>query len=315
MSGLRGSPPRCPMINAASTDPTPPAPKTKPRSIADPCRAFFTMNGTSVSHGPHVHNRLTNAPISAAHNQGRSLTYRMPSFVSAQNEESSAGSRSVGRAWISMIITAENANVSASAMNAHPAPTLPTSRPPINGPDERHGERPDELPERVRFDEQLGRDDARHDRRERRSEQRLTHAVDDDQPDEQRDREFAGDGEHADRTDRQESQDVAGDHQVTAVDAVRQHAGTQQQDDLRERPRDPDGRERGGRVRQLVDLPRDGDDVDAVADHRDGHPDPQPREIADRERLEDADPAESRADAAHRPSIRSRHDDPVPTTW
>ena len=33
-----------------------------------------------------------------------------------------------------MIITAENANVSASAMNAHPAPTLPTNRPPINGP-------------------------------------------------------------------------------------------------------------------------------------------------------------------------------------
>ena len=92
------------------------------------------MNGTSVSHGPHVHSRLTNAPISAAHNHGRSLTYRMPSFVSAQNEASSAGSRSVGRAWISMIITAENANVSASAMNAHPAPTLPTSRPPINGP-------------------------------------------------------------------------------------------------------------------------------------------------------------------------------------
>ena len=75
------------MINAASTDPTPPAPKTKPRSIADPCSAFLTMNGTNVSHGPHVQSRLMNAPISAAHSHGRSRTYRMPSFVSAQNDD------------------------------------------------------------------------------------------------------------------------------------------------------------------------------------------------------------------------------------
>ena len=73
----------------------------------------------------------------------------------------------------------------------------------------------------------------------------------------------------------------------------------------------PRRRERGGVFDSRVDLPGDRDEVDPVADHRDGHPDPQQREVADRERLEDAEPAESRADAAHRPSIRSRDDDPA----
>ena len=35
---------------------------------------------------------------------------------------------------MSRIISAENANVPPSAMNAHPAPTLPTRNPPITGP-------------------------------------------------------------------------------------------------------------------------------------------------------------------------------------
>jgi hypothetical protein len=52
-------------------------------------------------------------------------------------------------------------------------------------------------------------------------------------------------------------------------------------------------------------LPGDRDDVDAVADERDGQPDPQEREVPDPQRPQDADAVDELADPAHRPSIRT----------
>lgn len=74
------------------------------------------------------------APTMAAQIQVCCRTYRMPSFASAQIEASSPGSRSARRTRMSRIISAENAKVPPSAMNAHPVPTLPTRNPPMSGP-------------------------------------------------------------------------------------------------------------------------------------------------------------------------------------
>ena len=58
------------------------------------------------------------------------------------------------------------------------------------------------------------------------------------------------------------------------------------------RPGDADDRERGRRVRELVDLPGDRDGVDPVADQRHGHPGEEQREIPARQRAEEGRPAQ-----------------------
>ena len=60
------------------------------------------------------------------------------------------------------------------------------------------------------------------------------------------------------------------------------------EEDERQRPGDADDGERRGRVRELVRLPGDRDQVDAVAEKRHGHPGPEQREVALRERPQNA---------------------------
>ena len=64
VTALRGRP-TCPITTAARTDATPPAPNTRPRSVAEPFKSFLTTYGTRVSQGPQVQSKLTNAPTMA----------------------------------------------------------------------------------------------------------------------------------------------------------------------------------------------------------------------------------------------------------
>ncbi len=79
----------------------------------------------------------------------------------------------------------------------------------------------------------------------------------------------------------------------------------------------PDDRERAGVVvREFVDLPRERDDVDAVADHRNGLPGPQQPEIPDPERTQDAEPrSDGGRGVGHVPRIRSADDLGVAGKW
>jgi hypothetical protein len=85
---------------------------------------------------------------------------------------------------------------------------------------------------------------------------------------------------------------------VTAVETVGQDAAREEQHHLRQAPRDADGGERRRRVRQVVCLPRDRDDVDAVPHERDGHSGPEKSEVPNAERPEDPDAIHDRRGAA-----------------
>ena len=78
------------MTSAAPTAPTPPAAKTSPRSLADPCSVFLTTNGRSASVGPEEceicdrgRQQRSPEPDVAAHEpetvgDGRDASRRMP---------------------------------------------------------------------------------------------------------------------------------------------------------------------------------------------------------------------------------------------
>ena len=93
---------------------------------------------------------------------------------------------------------------------------------------------------------------------------------------------------------------VRGDHHPAPVEPVADHTADQQEDDLRQRHRDADDRERGRDVRELVDLPRERHEEDAVADQRRGHPGPQQPEVPMPERSEDPDAIRQPAHASRR---------------
>jgi len=131
--------------------------------------------------------------------------------------------------------------------------------------------------ERVRLDEQVSWHDRGHDRREGWLEDGLPDPIDDDEPHDERDGQPSGDGQGADRRDRGTADHVAGDHQLAPVEPIRQGTGEEHQQHLGQRPGHADERQRRWVVGKLIDLPGDGDDVDAVSDHRDGHPRPQER--------------------------------------
>ncbi len=91
------------------------------------------------------------------------------------------------------------------------------------------GERADELIDRVRLDEQLLGHDVGHDRLECRLEDRLPDPEDHDEADEDRDRELIVDRQEPDRRHRRRADQVAGDHEVTSIHAVGEHAGEDQE--------------------------------------------------------------------------------------
>jgi len=81
-----------------------------------------------------VTSRLTVAATIAAHNHARCRTYRNPTVRSCHALLRSCSPVRARRTRISAIVTAETANVAASAMNAHPVPNASMTSPPTSGP-------------------------------------------------------------------------------------------------------------------------------------------------------------------------------------
>jgi hypothetical protein len=84
--------------------------------------------------------------------------------------------------------------------------------------------------------------------------------------------------------------EVRGNHHAPPVEAIAHDPSDQQEDDHGQAPRHAHHGHRGGRVRKLVDLPRERDEGDAVADHRHGHARPQQGEVPDGQRPDYLEP-------------------------
>jgi hypothetical protein len=155
------------------------------------------------------------------------------------------------------------------------------------GPGQGHHERADELVERVRLHEHSLRDDLRHGRVERRAEEGVPRSEDDREQEEMPELEHSCEREHRDDGYRERANEVGRDHDPPAVDAVAHHAADEQERRHRQGPCDADQREGGRRVGDLIDLPCDRHDVDAVAEKRHGRAGPEQRKVPDRQGAQD----------------------------
>ena len=72
---------------------------------------------------------------------------------------------------------------------------------------------------------------------------------------------------------------VAGEQHAAARQSVGDQSADQQQRELRRGEGDADGRHRRRRARDVVDVPGEGDEQDAVAEQRDAHAGPQQGEV------------------------------------
>src|SRR5439155_2924478 len=95
--------------------------------------------------------------------------------------------------------------------------------------------------------------------------------------------------------DGRSSNDVGGDHQSATLQAVGEDAGDHDEQHVRQGHREEDDRERGRGVGELVGLPRQRDEKDAVAQEGHGHPGPEERKVADPERPQDPEAAKQPA--------------------
>ena len=154
---------------------------------------------------------------------------------------------------------------------------------------------------------ELARDDLGHDRAERRREQRVADArrgrADRELPELERRRRRASAPAVPIASARIASAAII---ILRRSIAVGQHAAGEQEDHHRRDVRGEDPAERRRVVRELVDLPRERDEEDRVADERDAHPGPEQREVADPQRLEHPRQAHQRALPVRRARARNR---------
>src|SRR3954466_507702 len=172
--------------------------------------------------------------MSVAHSHGSPRTYASPS-TSSRRAERTVSTGTI-RTPIAATHAALTANVPASPMNAAPAPTAATTRPPRAGPASRVAARPrrrvaHERVERVGLDEVIARDGLGDDRAERRPEERLAGAHERHERDEVPDLQRAGQRQHADGRHDRGAHEVGGDEDAPAVDAVGDDAARQEERD------------------------------------------------------------------------------------
>ncbi len=146
---------------------------------------------------------------------------------------------------------------------------------------------PHELVQRVGLDEQVARHQVGHDRVERRTEERGSSAVERSESHEMPELEGPVERQHAHRGDRQTSDQVGRQEDASSIEPVAHHPPDQEEQDVRDGHRQTDERESRRRIRQLVDLPRERDDEDPVAQQGDGHARPEQPEVPVPERFED----------------------------
>jgi hypothetical protein len=112
-------------------------------------------------------------------------------------------------------------------------------------PREAQPERFHQLAHRVGLQQLVARHDVRHDRRECGLEERLADPVDHNQGDHMPELRGLRERQRGDGADRHEPQQVGGDQQPSALEAVAEHARDQQRRDHRQRPRESDQPECG----------------------------------------------------------------------
>jgi hypothetical protein len=98
------------------------------------------------------------------------------------------------------------------------------------------------------------------------------------------------DGKQAEGEHRSRSDPVRDDHHAPAVEAIADDAADEQEHHHRTSPREPDQRDLARAARQLVRLPGERDEEEAVAEQRDRHPGPEQPEVPDRKGPQHADP-------------------------
>ena len=271
--------------------PRPAAAKTRPRSRALPPISFFTTYGSSTSNGPSQTSRKSAAASSVPHSHTSERTKANPSRMS---DRIPAGGpvRGAGRDRPHQREHRHRDDERSRVEQEDGADADGVHQQAAEGrPHELHGEGPYEPVDRVRLHEQVLGDEVRDGGTECGRKQGVACPVESREGVEVPELERARDREHAHRADRDGTDDVREDHHAAAVETVGDHAAEEQEDDHRGRPGEADEGERGRAVGQLVDLPGHGDDEDAVADERHGHPRPQKAEVADRERTQDAEAA------------------------
>ena len=89
--------------------------------------------------------------------------------------------------------------------------------------------------------------------------------------------------EDPDAADRGRADEIGHDHETAAVVSVRKDTADEQEDHHRQCPRDPHDREGGRDIADLVDLPRQGDVEEAIAEQRDGGAGREEGEVAVRQ--------------------------------
>jgi hypothetical protein len=161
-----------------------------------------------------------------------------------------------------------------------PARTAPSDQETAERrPGDAQHQRARDLIEGVRLQEVVALDELGHDRRIRRSEQRLAGTDERNEQEQVPEAQRAGDRERPDRSDRDGLKRIRRQQHAPPLDAVGHCSAEEQEDQLWDRPRDRDERQRGRRAGKLVDLPREGDGVDPVPEQRDGHSAPEQCEI------------------------------------
>ena len=159
--------------------------------------------------------------------------------------------------------------------------------------------------DRVRLHEQAPGDDVRHERAEGRGEERFAGSVDGHEREQKGERKLARDRQDSDGSDRRAPHDVREDHDTPAVEAVADDPADEEEEEERQGPGDTHHRERRGSVRELVDLPCNRHEVDAVAEEGNRHPGPEQGEVPDRQGPEHAERKAgslARAHSVHGPS-------------
>ena len=305
--------PRWPMIAAQPTEPMPPAAKTRPRSAALPCRSFLTRNGSSTSAGP-MKQQVGDRGARERPPQPHVLADVGEAGPDVAGRPSRARLRSVRRAAgaIASSAAAETANVAALSANAQPTPTPAIRKPPSAGPASRSASG------RTNWSSELacGSSEAGSTSGTIASNAGPKNAV--AAPKTATSTSMC----HSSSAPVSDSTAIApiASPRATSAASIRRRRSKrslrtppeQQEGDRRDGHRDADQRERGRRVGERVDLPRQRDDEDAVAEERDAHPAPQEPEVPQAQRGEQADPAEAAAAVepfvvmVHRPRLGSR---------
>lgn len=169
---------------------------------------------------------------------------------------------------------------------------------PKRGTGEPKYERIDREQRGVRLHEQVGRNELRHDRTERRARERLPEAEEDRHRADVPQLQVARDREDANGAGRECPRQVGDDDHFPALDPIRRDPTEENERDDRDRlQRSHESHRRGG-VGELVDLPRQGDDHDAVAEERDGARGPVEGEVPHPERRQELRPGASFSHAA-----------------